>query len=134
MVRRIVANTELDPEFLEQQKKRLQETHTELTRIREGMEEDEQYRSEEERDFTEHDSGDMAASMHTREVDATIDEQSARRLGDVERALQKIEEGSYGVCDDTGEEISRGRLEAMPEATRTVEAQQRAERDRRPPL
>ena len=37
------------------------------------------------------------------------------------------------VCDDTGEEIPRGRLEAVPEAVRTVEAQQRFERERRPP-
>ncbi len=129
-----MANTELDREFLEQQKKRLEETRAELTHIREGMEEDQQYRSEEERDFTEHDSGDMAAAMHTREMDATIDEQAARRLEDVERALQKIEEDSYGICDDTGEEIPCGRLEAMPEAIRTVEAQQRFENERRPPL
>jgi DnaK suppressor protein len=44
-----------------------------------------------------------------------------------------VEEGSYGICEDTGEEIPRGRLEAVPEAIRTVEAQQRFERVRRPP-
>jgi DnaK suppressor protein len=48
--------------------------------------------------------------------------------------LQKIEEGTYGTCDDTGEPIPRGRLEAMPEAIYTVEAQQRREGERRPPL
>ena len=70
--------------------------------------------------------------MFTREMDASIGEQVERRLEDVDRALEKIEEGSYGVCDDTGEEIPRGRLEAVPEAIRTVEAQQEFERERRP--
>jgi DnaK suppressor protein len=67
-------------------------------------------------------------------MDASVEEGIERRLGEVERALQKVEEGTYGVCDDTGEEIPRGRLEAVPEAIRTVEAQQRFERERRPPL
>ncbi|MDQ4107014.1 MAG: TraR/DksA family transcriptional regulator [Actinomycetota bacterium] len=100
--------------------------------MRRGMEEDERDRSEAEQDFTEHDSGDEAQQMFTREMDATIGEQVERRLEDVERALKKIGEGSYGVCDDTGEEIPKGRLEAIPEAARTVEAQQRFERERRP--
>jgi DnaK suppressor protein len=48
----------------------------------------------------------------------------------VERALQKIDERTYGICDATGELISRGRLEAVPEALYTLEAQQRQERPR----
>lgn len=90
-------------------------------------------RAEEEGDFSEHDSGDMSHSLFTREVDATVEEQTEKRLEDVERALRKIEEGTYGVCDDTGEPIPKGRLEAVPEAIYTVEAQQRRERERRPP-
>jgi len=75
----------------------------------------------------------MSQSIFDRELDASVGEGVERRLREVARALQKIEEGSYGVCDDTGEEIPRGRLEAVPEAIRTVEAQQRFERERRPP-
>jgi DnaK suppressor protein len=45
----------------------------------------------------------------------------------VRRALQKIEEGTYGICDATGEPIPRGRLEAVPEAIYTLEAQKRLE-------
>ena len=63
--------------------------------------------------------------MHTRQLDQTISEQAEGRLENVERALRKMEEGSYGICDDTGEEIPKGRLEAIPEAVTTVEAQQR---------
>lgn len=121
-----MANGELDQEFIEQQKRRLLELKSELERVRGGLQEDEQFRAEEEEDFTQHDSGDMSQSLFTREVDATVERQVERRLENVERALQKIEEGTYGLSDESGEPIPRGRLEAVPEATRTVEEQQRS--------
>ncbi|MEW6636970.1 MAG: TraR/DksA C4-type zinc finger protein [Actinomycetota bacterium] len=127
-------NQELDRDFVEQQRRRLEERREELLRIARGMNEDEREREESEEDFTEHDSGDMSQSLYTREMDATVGEQAERRLEDVERALQKIEEGTYGLSDESGERIPRGRLEAMPEAIRTIEEQERFERERRPPL
>lgn len=126
-----MANNELDKDFIAQQKERLEGLKEELLRMRRGMEEDERDRSQEEQD-TELDAGDEAQQMFTREMDASIGEQIERRLEDVERALEKIEEDSYGICDDTGEEIAKGRLEAVPEAIRTIEAQQEFERERRP--
>ena len=120
-----MANNELDQEFIAQQKRRLQDLKTELQRVRGGLEEDQRYRAEEEEDFTQHDSGDMSQSLFTREMDATVERQVERRLEHVERALQKVEEGTYGLSDDSGEPIPRGRLEAVPEATRTVEEQER---------
>jgi DnaK suppressor protein len=121
-----LANAKLDQEFIARQKERLQDLKAELERVRDGVQEDEQVRAEEEGDFTEHDSGDMSQSLFTREVDATVERQVERRLEHVERALQKIEEGTYGLSDDSGEPIPKGRLEAMPEAIRTVEEQQRS--------
>jgi DnaK suppressor protein len=121
-----LANAELDQEFIAQQKGRLQDLKAELERVRDGVQEDGQFRAEEEGDFTEHDSGDMSQSLFTREVDATVERQVERRLEHVERALRKIEEGTYGLSDDSGEPIPKGRLEAMPEAIRTVEEQQRS--------
>jgi DnaK suppressor protein len=129
-----VENKELDQEFIEKQRARLEELRAELSQMVEGLEEDQRYRAEEEEDFTEHDSGDMSRSLFTREMDATVGQTLERRLQNVERALQKIEEGTYGTCEDTGEPIPRGRLEAVPEAIYTVEAQQRHERERRPPI
>lgn len=128
-----MGSTHLDEKFVERQRERLEELKEELLRLRRGMEEDEQNRSQEEQD-TELDAGDEAQQMFTREMDATIGGQLEQRLEYVDRALEKIEEGSYGLCDDTGEEIAKGRLEAVPEAIRTVEAQQRFERERRPPV
>ena len=129
-----MANTELEQEFIENQRARLEELRVELKRMVEGLEEDQRFRAEEEEDFTQHDSGDMSQSLFTREMDATVEQTLERRLRNVERALQKIEEGTYGICDDTGEPIPRGRLEAVPEAIYTVEAQRRHERERRPPI
>ena len=127
-------NKELDQEFIEKQRARLEELRAELSQMVEGLEEDQRYRAEEEEDFTEHDAGDMSRSLFTREMDATVGQTLERRLQNVERALQKIKEGTYGVCEDTGEPIPKGRLEAVPEAIYTVEAQQRHERERRPPI
>jgi DnaK suppressor protein len=121
-----LASSELDQEFIAQQKQRLQDLKAELERVRDGLEEDQKFRAEEEGDFSQHDSGDMSQSLFTREVDATVEQQVERRLQHVERALQKIEEGTYGLSDDSGDSIPRGRLEAAPEAIRTVEEEQRS--------
>jgi DnaK suppressor protein len=129
-----VANGTLDQEFIDDQRQRLIDLRDELTRLRDGLDEDEVELEGGGDDFSETDSGDMSQSIFEREMDASVEEGIERRLREVGRALQKVEEGTYGVCDDTGEEIPRGRLEAVPEAIRTVEAQQRFERERRPPV
>ena len=121
-----MANTELDQGFVQQQRQRLEELREELARMRGGLDEDQRDRAEDEGDMTENDSGDMSQSLFTREVDATVEEQVERRLQHVERALQKIEEGTYGLSDDSGDPIPKGRLQAVPEANRTVEEQQRS--------
>ena len=130
----MATNTELDENFIAKQKERLQSLKEELLRIMRAAEVDERTRTEQDADFTEHDAGDMSRDIFDREIDATIVEQVEQRLAIVERALQKIEEGTYGLSDVSGEPIPRGRLEAVPEAIRTVEEQQRFERERHPPL
>ena len=129
-----MANDVLDHDFIESQKQRLIGLREELGGVRDGLREDERELEGQGDDFTETDSGDMSQSIFDREMDASVGEQIERRLREVERALQKIEEGTYGICEDTGETIPRGRLEAVPEAIRTVEAQQRFETERRPPI
>ena len=126
-------NDEIDQQFVERQRERLVGLREELVRIREGMAADEEDLGEAEGDSTP-DSGDMSQDMFTREMDASIGEQAERRLGEIDRALQKVEEGTYGLSDDSGEPIPTGRLEAVPEALRTVEEQQRFEKERRPPI
>ena len=129
-----VANTELDEQFVAQQKERLEGLREQLLQVRGEMEGDIESRGEQDGDFTEHDSGDMSRDLFDREMDATIEQQAEQRLGVVDRALEKIEEGTYGLSDESGEPIPRGRLEALPEAIRTVDEQQEYERERRPPV
>jgi DnaK suppressor protein len=128
-----VHNDEIDQQFVERQRERLIGLRDELVRIREGVAADAVDLGETEGDTTL-DSGDLSQDMFTREMDASIGEQVERRLREVDRALQKIEEGTYGLSDDSGDTIPRGRLEAVPEALRTVEEQQRFEQERRPPI
>jgi DnaK suppressor protein len=128
-----LSDQELDQQFVESQRERLVGLRDELVRIRDGMSADEKDLGETEGETTL-DSGDLSQDMFTREMDASIGEQVERRLRGVDRALQKIDEGTYGLSDDSGESIPRGRLEAVPEAIRTVEEQQRFEQDRRPPI
>ena len=126
-----MANAELDQEFIQKQKERLEELRVELRGIAQGMEEDMQDRANDEGDFTEHDSGDMSQSMFTREMDATVGQAMEGRLSMVDRALEKIQEGTYGLSDVSGEPIVRGRLEAVPEAIFKVDEQQDFEDGRR---
>jgi DnaK suppressor protein len=128
-----VHNDEIDQQFVERQRERLVALRDELVRIREGVAADAVDLGETEGDTTL-DSGDLSQDMFTREMDASIGEQVERRLREVDRALQKVEEGTYGLSDDSGDTIPRGRLEAVPEALRTVEEQQRFEQERRPPI
>ncbi|MDN3504411.1 MAG: TraR/DksA family transcriptional regulator [Rhabdochlamydiaceae bacterium] len=50
-------------------------------------------------------------------------------LHQIERALEKIEEGTYGKCDMSGEDIPRKRLDATPYAIMTVESQAKMEKE-----
>lgn len=72
------------------------------------------------------------ADQGTDDFDRTISlEVTSREYGilrQIERALEKIDEGTYGICDITGEEISLPRLEAIPYATMTVKAQEQLEK------
>ena len=124
---------ELDKKFIEQQKGRLLDRKAELERMQREAQEVSRERSQEYQD-TQADSGDESQYLFEREVDATLGQQFGQELKDVNRALEKIEEGTYGLSDRSGEPIAKGRLEAIPEALYTIEEQQRREGERRPPV
>jgi DnaK suppressor protein len=67
-----------------------------------------------------HESEDDAQKLAMLEVDGAAVRRNLQRLAQIERALQKIEDGTYGLSDTSGEPIPRERLEAMPEAIHTV--------------
>ena len=64
---------------------------------------------------------DHALELRTRDRERKL-------ISKINKALRKIEDGEYGYCEETGEPISVGRLEARPIAQYTIEAQERHER------
>jgi DnaK suppressor protein len=128
-----LAGNELDKEFIEQQRGRLLDRKAELERMQLDAQEVSRERSQEYQD-AQADSGDESQYLFEREVDATLEQQFGQELKDINRALEKIEEGTYGLSDGSGEQIPKGRLKAIPEALYTIEEQQRREGERRPPV
>jgi DnaK suppressor protein len=62
--------------------------------------------------------GDLGTETFEREKDFSLLEQLEAEIGDLDAALRKIDEGTYGTCEVCGKEIEPGRLEAVP-GTRT---------------
>jgi DnaK suppressor protein len=67
--------------------------------------------------------GDSAQKLTTLELEGTLEVRDTHRLVNVERALRKIEEGTYGLSDASGEPIPIQRLDAVPEANYTLAEQ-----------
>jgi len=64
---------------------------------------------------------------HDDEVAAAVVDRRARQLEEVNRALEDLDAGRYGVCRDCGEPIAEARLKVVPFATRCVGCQARVE-------
>jgi RNA polymerase-binding protein DksA len=60
---------------------------------------------------------EIAAPTLDREIDYTLEENSEQVLAEIDEALRRIEEGTYGVCRSCGRPIAEERLEALPWAT-----------------
>jgi DnaK suppressor protein len=63
-----------------------------------------------------------------REVDYTLEENSGQVLAEIDAALKRIDEGTYGMCEKCGDEIAAGRLEVHPWASLCIEHAREAER------
>ena len=74
------------------------------------------------------DLADRASSETDRALELRTRDRGRKLLTKIDDALVRIDEGSYGYCEETEEPISIGRLEARPIATLSVEAQERHER------
>src|SRR4051794_6136860 len=74
---------------------------------------------------------DVGTETFEREKDLSILERVEAELGDVEHALKRLDEGTYGTCEACGKPIGADRLEAMPAARFCVDDQALAERDAR---
>jgi DnaK suppressor protein len=63
-----------------------------------------------------------------REIDYTLEENEMRVLAAIDAALARIDEGTYGRCEQCGQEIEQERLEALPWATLCIDDKRRDER------
>lgn len=77
---------------------------------------------------TDIDLNDRASSETDRALELRTHDRARKLLAKINHALHKIEDGTYGYCEATGEPISLKRLEARPIATLSIEAQEQHER------
>ncbi len=77
------------------------------------------------------DLADRASSETERAIELRARDRQRKLIAKIDAALARIEDGSYGYCEETGDPISIKRLEARPIATLSVEAQERHERRER---
>ncbi len=74
------------------------------------------------------DLADRASSETDRSIELRARDRQRKLISKIDSALSRINDGSYGYCEETGEPISLRRLDARPIATLTIEAQERHER------
>ena len=74
---------------------------------------------------------DRASSETDRAIELRARDRQRKLISKIDSALSRIEDGSYGYCEETGEPISLRRLDARPIATLSIEAQERHERRER---
>jgi len=77
------------------------------------------------------DLADRASSETDRAIELRARDRQRKLIAKIDAALNRIDDGTYGYCEETGEPISLKRLEARPIATLSVEAQERHERRER---
>lgn len=76
----------------------------------------------------EPDIADRASAEMERSLELRTRDRFRKLIAKIDAALERIENGSYGYCEETGEPITLRRLEARPIATLSIEAQERHER------
>ena len=85
--------------------------------------------SSEESPYDQH-MAETAGVTLDREIDLTLQENARAALAQIERALHKLENGSYGHCDKCGKAIGEGRLRVAPSSTLCVDCKRLEERNR----
>jgi DnaK suppressor protein len=77
------------------------------------------------------DLADRASSETDRAIELRARDRQRKLIAKIDAAIQRIDDGTYGYCEETGEPIALKRLEARPIATLSLEAQERHERRER---
>jgi len=121
------AKSELDAAFVEKQRQALLRLRAALLTATQAAESDEaEVNIQNASGAAEYE--DDAQRLDALERDGNLVVRDVGRLERVDRALKKIEEGTYGLSDMSGEPIPRARLEALPEAVLTLGEERNRER------
>ena len=113
----------MNPKQVEYFRQRLEKARTDLRRELDAIPSPEFNSSDREGDQTDH-----ASANSEREFEIQNRERVQMLVRQAERALSKLENGTYGYCDDTGEPIDLKRLMAQPATSLSLAAQQARER------
>ena len=108
-----------------EEKARIQAAIEYLQRETSGSLEDE---TEEVFGISDNHLGDSASGTLDREIDYTLEEHSGQVLEQIDAALARIEDGTYGTCANCGKTIPEERLEAIPWTTLCIDCQREANR------
>lgn len=81
-----------------------------------------------EENWKEADAADRASTETERSIELRTRDRARKLISKIDEALDRIEDNSYGYCEETGDPIGVKRLEARPVATLSLEAQERHER------
>ncbi len=117
----------LDTEYVEQKRRQLRKLLDEL-RNASNVAEAEEGIVKNESNLQAREYEDDAQKLDMLEREGNLVARDVKRLARVERALEKIEEGTYGLSDVSGERIPRDRLDVMAEAINTLSEQEALER------
>jgi DnaK suppressor protein len=112
----------LDPAFLSRQKHRLDELRRQILQVRRGQENEQASAGAETTDQAR-EYEDDAQKLTLLELEGNLAAVDDARLSNIERALQKIDDGTYGLSEASGAPIPIERLEASPEALYTLAEQ-----------
>jgi DnaK suppressor protein len=107
-------------------KHRLEEMRSQIMRLLEGAKK-EVTAPDESKGYSQH-SADEGTDDFVKNVNLEVTSKEFGMLRQIDHALQKIADGTYGICDISGEDIPLKRLEAIPYASMTVKAQEQFEK------
>lgn len=111
---------------IEKYKKKLLQLRAQLTQSVQEVQEQVKEQGE-SKGYSQH-QADEGTDDFERMLNLEVSNKETNLLKQIDRALEKIEEGTYGICDISKKEIPKKRLDAIPYANMTVEAQNNMEK------
>lgn len=128
-------NTPYSDEELEHFKQLLLEEREEALNDNESMSESLNEQNEITDDFSsqDHHPGDLGSEEQEKETENILRERTRKKISQIDAALERIKNKTYGVCEDTGKKIQKERLETIPWARFSVDARKKDETDQQGP-